>query len=100
MKDTLFLITVLVCTSMIEVSSARWAKNQVETIQNHHYKTAVAQGTFYTNIQKVLNVYVHHSIMMISLLAMGTPVTKNLTSNTRPASVLLDLIVILILNTF
>ena len=68
-KDARFLITVLVCTSMIEVSSARWAKNQVETIQNHHYKTAVAQGTFYTNIQKVL-IYkiIFHLRMSMSII--------------------------------
>ena len=42
MKGALLLIGLMVCASMTEASSARWAKNRVKTIQDRLRKTSVA----------------------------------------------------------
>ena len=58
MKSAPFLVTVLVCTSMTEAFSAKWAKNQVKAIQIYHFETAVAQGIHFIQIFKeVFNWY-------------------------------------------
>ena len=45
MKGALLLIGVLVCASMTEASSVRWARKAFTAIQNHrHFKDTVARG--------------------------------------------------------
>merc|ERR1711915_191449 len=44
MKGALLLIGLMVCASMTEASSPRWAKKQVKPITNRHFKTNVAKA--------------------------------------------------------
>jgi len=86
MKGALVLITVLVFASMTESFSVRWAKNRVKAF--HHlppHKTAVAQGTIYTNIlRSIKNIFqLGLSNMMMTVLDVEPPVTKNSWSDTK-----------------
>ena len=49
MKGALLLIGLMVCASMTEASSPRWAKKQVKPITNRHFKTNVAKGMYVCN---------------------------------------------------
>ena len=44
MKGALLLIGVLVCISMTEASSVRWAKNPFKALQNRQFKATLAKG--------------------------------------------------------
>ena len=64
MKGAVILIGLMVCASMTEASSARWA-NQVKTIQNRHFKTTVAKGMFVHKYKK--HTFVHHHYLYYSI---------------------------------